>query len=118
MLHKFLLIPVTVWLLLPPGICVCQGFGNLLPFLAAKTSTVDTGSTAEDTEHAPWCPEHKMSYLTNGAPSAHSVDTGLVGVLPAFVADLSPHGSASQLDVPTVHPADSPLYLNLCALRI
>ena len=119
MLQKFLLLPVILWLLLPPGICICHGFGSLLPLFAAELGNSDNGPICEDTEEPPWCPYHKMTYHSDsGSPPSHQLDFGLVGILPAVVPIGWPIGSAVCLAAPPALPADSPLYLNLCALLI
>lgn len=120
MLHQFILIPVTLWLLLPPGICVCHGLGNLLPIFASETTAApDFGPICEDAEHVPWCPEHKMTYHhASSEPFGPSLAEGLVIVLPSVLPVSSGQTTAFCPLVSTAQPADSPLYLDLCALRI
>ena len=119
MLHKFLLLPAILWLLLPPGICICHGFGNLLPWFAVEAAGLDNGPICEDTEEPPWCPYHKMAYHSDGGvPIFHQLNGGLVGVLPAVLPGSCPIGEAVCLAAPPAHPADSPLYLDHCAFCI
>lgn len=119
MFSKFLLIPLTMWLLLPPGICVCRGFGNLLPILATESLPSDDLPLCEDSEHAPWCPIHKMTYLSD---SNSAIDSDLasawIETLSAIVAPILPHERGDAFPARAAYSADPPLYLNLCALRI
>ncbi len=119
MFRKLLLFPVALWLLLPPGICVCRGFGNLLPVLGSEAAPSDDAPICEDSEHAPWCPVHKMTYLNDAtAPPVPDLGALWADTLPVPHPSLSAGYGDASLPAPAAQPADSALYLNLCALRI
>jgi hypothetical protein len=120
MLFKCLSLPAIVWLLLPPGICICRLSQPLL--LPAAAATADAGTPApgdDDGDHMPWCTARKMTYA---APEA--IDAGNLQPLDALTPLPSRDAESPDMAPAAGRPMTDPLapslpiYLAVGILRL
>jgi hypothetical protein len=122
-LYQVLFVLLTMRLLLPPGICVCQWHSPAARIVAGWLGTgieVPPPPPPEpEDDHEPGCPASKLAAGMGLRPAspppvvpAVSSEAVLVAVEPARAADLSSGA------FPTYRPPGSGLYLTACALLI
>lgn len=110
-LHRLFAVLTTLYLLIPPGYCLCHGFDELL-------APSPTNQTEDD--HAPGCPARKTPYLhqfENPVPDPDMTFAGdvLAEPLPPLA---SPGWSGEKSPALVAWVSGPPLYLALRALRI
>lgn len=112
-LHRVFAVLATLYLLVPPGYCLCHGFDEWLP-----SPTTNVGDPEDD--HVPGCPARKTPYLHQAATPIPNPELTISAdrVVEAPPLELGVN-SAWPIDVtPLAETSEPPLYLTLRALRI
>lgn len=123
-LHRILFVLLTLRLLLPPGICVCQWHSPAARILAGLFKTgkeVPPSPPAEnEDDHEPGCPASKLAAGMGLRPAAQpplppAASPEVVDVAEAFVPLATTPFDGGY---PAYRPPDASLYLTVCALLI
>ena len=98
--HQFLFVLLTIRLLLPPGICVCQWHSPaarmLVHFFGGTKEVPPPPPVENEDDHEPGCPASKLAAgmgLRPASPPALTLDTS-VEELPALAASAVRRGRA------------------------
>ena len=114
MVARLLLLPAVLWLLLPPGVCICHLPEQLLARVRGQTPPPDD----HDHSHCPCChkPDCDHPAKTPTRPLDHA---GPVASLHLPTPSLESTPVPVTVDRPVfLHPPAPGLYVQLCALRI
>jgi hypothetical protein len=123
-LHRILFVLLTIRLMLPPGICVCQWHS---PAARLVVGLLNTGKEVppsppveNEDDHEPGCPASKLAAgmgLRPASPAqlppAVSPEIVAVSETPVQLPVVGSDG-----DFHTRRPSGADLYLRVCALRI
>jgi hypothetical protein len=123
-LHQTLFILLTIRLLLPPGICVCQWHS---PAARMVVNLLNTGKEVpppppveKEDDHEPGCPASKLAAGMGLRPA--SPPSLPPAVSPEIVSEAESFAVAptrlTQSAFPTYRPPTESLYLTGCALLI
>jgi hypothetical protein len=111
LLYRLFAVLATLYLLVPPGYCLCDGFAELL---------VPIPENQPEDDHAPGCPARKTPYLQQFENPGPDLDATFLGDMVAEpLPPLAGFCQAWETD-PTLGAwaSEPPLYLALRALRI
>lgn len=120
-LARILLVLLTIRLLMPPGICICQLTSTASNYLANVLGTETPAPIEEDDDHAPGCPASILSTGMGVSPPAGPLvfppaAQSAVCVLPCpSLSDLSWPFTLLSTGPP---PSPDPLLQVLCVLMI
>jgi hypothetical protein len=123
-LHRILFVLLTIRLLLPPGICVCQWHSPAARLVVGLFHTgrevPPSPPVEKEDDHEPGCPASKLAAgmglrPASPAPLPPAASPEVVAVSGALV--LLPAASRDA-DFQTRRPPPTDLYLTVCALRI
>jgi hypothetical protein len=123
-LHRTLFVLLTIRLMLPPGICVCQWHSPAARFVVGLLNTgrevPPSPPVEKEDDHEPGCPASKLAAgmglrPASPAPLPPAASPEVVSVSQAPV-HLPVAGSDG--DFRTGPPPQPDLYLTVCALRI
>ena len=122
--HQTLLVLLTIRLLMPPGICVCQWHSPAARMIVGwlKTGTEVPPSPPEEKEddHEPGCPASKLAAGMGLRPASPPPLPPAVSPEVVHVAQAAASLPPAQFDSGylTYRPPDLSLYLTVCALLI
>jgi hypothetical protein len=123
-LHRLLFVLLTLRLLLPPGICVCQWHSPAARMLAGLFKTgkeVPPSPPAEqEDDHEPGCPASKLAAGMGLRPASPPPLPPAASPEVVHVAGAIVPPAAARVDggFPAYRPPDTSLYLTVCALLI
>jgi hypothetical protein len=113
MLARLLTLPAVLWLLLPPGVCICHLPEQVVSRLRGQVPPPDH----HDHSNCPCChkPDCDHPVKTPELPSHAGLVIALAVPAPAPAATLQPLTVVRPVSLP---PPTTDLYLQVCALRI
>jgi hypothetical protein len=122
--HRILFVLLTIRLLLPPGICVCQWHSPAARFVVGLLNTgkeVPPPPPAEkEDDHEPGCPASKLAAGMGLRPASQPPMPPSASLELVFLSAQFPSSSTVRSDggLPIRRPSTSDLYLTVCALLI
>lgn len=123
-LHQTLFVLLTIRLLLPPGICVCQWHSPaariLVGMLQTNKDVPPPPPVEKEDDHEPGCPASKLA-AGMGLRPVFQAPT-LPTAAPEFVSISVTSATRTCVDagvrISAFRPPDAALFLKVCALRI
>jgi hypothetical protein len=122
--HQVLFVLLTMRLLLPPGICVCQWHSPAARFIVSLFNTgkeVPPSPPVEtEDDHEPGCPASKLAAGMGLRPVVPPIlPPGATFAVASAPETIAPTVAVfGEVEFSTYRPPDSRLYLMVCALLI